>query len=217
MHRQDHIMDSCSRPRISPCAYEFLTKRSRIAHHLIRRRRSPSCFHPCIPRIRTRHQVPHRIREDPTSNKGKHVMKTYRQIVSSWAVAGAFTTLLIASGGSAQAAQEEVRVKTQRPADASAPAVAGRGAETRSVTVAFGDLDMRRAAGANTLYSRLRAAARTVCSPMASRDLMERRDWSHCYSEALDHAVSATGSDELSTLHLTRTGRNVAADVALRD
>lgn len=144
-------------------------------------------------------------------------MKTYRHFLSSWTVAGTLAALLVASGGSAQAAQEEVRVKTQRPASASVPAFTRSGAESRSITVSYADLDMRRAEGASTLYFRLRSAARTVCAPMASRGLAERRDWNRCYSDALDNAVSAAGSDQLSTLHLTRTGRNIAANVALRD
>ncbi len=144
-------------------------------------------------------------------------MNTYLKIRDSLAVSGAVAALLIACAGPAQAAQEEVRVQMQRPSQASAPTLLRPGAESRSVTVAFADLDMRRAEGASTLYARLRTAARTVCSPTVSRDLAERRDWIRCYSDALDQAVSATGSGQLSTLHMARTGRSVAGDVALRD
>lgn len=144
-------------------------------------------------------------------------MNRYRKIRDSLALSGVLAALLIANGGPAQAAQEELRVQMQRPAQASAPAPVRHGAQSRSVTVGFADLDMRRAEGASTLYARLRTAAHTVCSPMVSRDLAERRDWRRCYSDALDQAVSAAGSGQLSTLHTARTGRKPSADVALRD
>jgi UrcA family protein len=144
-------------------------------------------------------------------------MKTKRHIGNALTLAGAFGALLVASVGSAQAAQEEVRVMTQRPANTTAPMVLRQGAESRSVTVSYADLDMRRAAGANTLYTRLRTAAHSVCSPKPHRGLEDRRDWNRCYSEALDEAVSATGSGELSALHLARTGRNVSTDIASRN
>lgn len=144
-------------------------------------------------------------------------MKTHRQYGRAWALAAALSAVFVTGAGTTQAAQEEVRVKTQRPADATAPMARRQGAETRSVTVRFDDLALQRPAGAKTLYARLRTAARNVCAPAAPRELAAHRDWNQCYSEALDQAVAATESSQVSALHLARTGRGLAADVALRN
>lgn len=144
-------------------------------------------------------------------------MKTHRRYGAAWALASTLTAALIASTGTAYAGQEEIQVKRQRSAEAPLRAPVRQGAESRSVTVNFADLDMHRAAGASTLYTRLRTAARSVCTPTPARDIASHRDWNRCYSQALDEAVSATGSDQLSTLHLARTGRSVTGDLALRN
>jgi len=82
---------------------------------------------------------------------------------------------------------------------------------TRSVVVAYGDLDLSAPAGAQTLYVRLRSAARTVCAPRDTRVAELRRDWSQCVDDALDNAVAATGIERVVAIHRDATGREVQA------
>ena len=86
-----------------------------------------------------------------------------------------------------------------------------RGYEQRSMTVFFGDLNLDRAAGVNTLYARLENAADRVCAPRSERNLALQRDREACYGEALDSAVDAIGLQNLDQLHFASTGRAASA------
>jgi UrcA family protein len=98
-----------------------------------------------------------------------------------------------------------------------APAQAGdRGvpanAEIHSTTVSYGDLDLSREAGVNSLYTRLRAAASDVCGPKGDgRNLVMRFYWRQCYDNALDTAVQKVAHVGLSEVHLAHTGRRVGS------
>lgn len=101
-------------------------------------------------------------------------------------------------------------------AAASAPqALAGdqamqAGALTRSLSVAYGDLDLTKADAVNTLYARLRGAAASVCGPREDgRNLDAHSDWKRCYNAALDQAVQMVAHVSLSEVHYARTGRSV--------
>lgn len=142
-------------------------------------------------------------------------MNTQQQRRGKWLLANTLAALMIGGIAQAQAAQDEVmHVSKERATNASPLPHLRRGAESRSVTVRYGDLDLTRTAGAKTLYARLTSAARSVCAPAAQHDLAAHRDWSICYSDALDAAVAETGSNALASLHRERTGRSVSTQVA---
>ena len=145
-------------------------------------------------------------------------MKTHRQQSNRWVLASALAVLMTGGVAQVQAAQDEVvRVSEDRAANSRPVLHMRQGAESRSVTVRYGDLDLSRTAGAQTLYVRLTSAARTVCAPSPTRDLAAHRDWNRCFSEALDDAVTETGSHALAALHQERTGRAVSTQVASRN
>jgi UrcA family protein len=73
---------------------------------------------------------------------------------------------------------------------------------TQKVRVA--DLDLSTAAGADTLYSRIKGAARVVC-----RDERSYKLESACQARAIDNAVMAVGSPLLASVHGSATGRIV--------
>ncbi|HEY2419275.1 MAG TPA: UrcA family protein [Steroidobacteraceae bacterium] len=79
--------------------------------------------------------------------------------------------------------------------------------------VAYGDLNLDTAAGAKTLYIRLRYAAKHVCSPVAAepRDLNGFHIWQSCVDSAIASAVEQVNKPMLSGLHdlkvsVSRTG-----------
>jgi len=82
---------------------------------------------------------------------------------------------------------------------------------TSSVKVSYADLDLTDAAGARTLYARIRSAAGKVCGPEpAALDLRAATAYRNCYEQAVARAVNRVGSDQLQVLHATRSGRSTA-------
>ena len=73
--------------------------------------------------------------------------------------------------------------------------------ETRSVPVRFGDLDLQRTQGIETLYRRIEAAAERACGERESRNLQMRADWGRCYREALERAVEGVSNARLAERH----------------
>ena len=76
-----------------------------------------------------------------------------------------------------------------------------------SVTVKYGDLNLSTAEGANTLYSRLRRAARSVCGVDSIQP--EEKMWVHwkaCYDTAIATAVAKVNSPMLTAVHDSKTG-----------
>jgi UrcA family protein len=70
-----------------------------------------------------------------------------------------------------------------------------------SRTVRFADLDLSKKAGAETLYQRIRAAARSVCygqSPQFSAE---------CRATAVSEAVAGVGNSLLAAAHRAATVR----------
>lgn len=144
-------------------------------------------------------------------------MSTYRRRTNGYLVAGLVSALLAGGVTDASASQDEVRVQKTRSAPVTIVAEHKPGAVSRSLTVSYGDLDLAADAGNRALYRRLVSAARTVCGPTPGRDLAQHRDWSDCYTSALDTAVADTRSNPVAALHGERTGRQVAPRVASRD
>ncbi|MCG3168941.1 MAG: hypothetical protein CALGDGBN_00451 [Pseudomonadales bacterium] len=92
---------------------------------------------------------------------------------------------------------------------------APRYAETRSVVVRYGDLDLARDAGVQTLYARLIRASQAVCAPREDRIPAQRADWRRCHDAALDEAVVATGLERIVALHRERSGRDLSTPAEL--
>ena len=87
-----------------------------------------------------------------------------------------------------------------------APGVPGSAVDHRARTVSFGDLNLDRQAGLDSLYLRLETAARAVCEPTESvRNTRMRSDWRQCYGEAMDGAVDEIGHFGLQQYHLAKT------------
>lgn len=87
---------------------------------------------------------------------------------------------------------------------ASAHAAANYGTDTLvrgpSRTVHFADLDLSKRAGAETLYDRIRAAARSVCSGEI------QMFYADCRAKAVDEAVAGVGNTLLAAVHRAATG-----------
>ncbi len=69
-----------------------------------------------------------------------------------------------------------------------------------SVTVKYRDLNLNTIEGANTLYRRIRGAARTVCGE-EGRALFEQQAWRACFEDALARAVATVNSPLLTGAH----------------
>ena len=87
-------------------------------------------------------------------------------------------------------------------------------AQTKQMTISYGDLDVHNEAGARILLNRLRMAARIVCEPVpVFRDLSDRHFYDACRKNALDGAVAAVGAPEVVEIYRgsaveTRTAGN---------
>jgi len=65
----------------------------------------------------------------------------------------------------------------------------------------YGDLNLDSVQGAKMLYTRLRAAAQQVCSPLESKELSRRGLWLTCVSDALAAAVKQVNKPMLTAVH----------------
>ena len=79
---------------------------------------------------------------------------------------------------------------------------------TKSITVAYADLNLANAAGANALYQRIRGAARKVCtldneSPYALQDSAKRK----CIVDAIDQAITKVNSPVLVAMYKAKNSR----------
>jgi UrcA family protein len=90
------------------------------------------------------------------------------------------------------------------------------GRQVKSLTVSFGDLDLGNTAGVNTLYARLRSAARRVCGTADLRNLRAVADVKRCRAEALDDAVARIDHPRLTALHRGPDGMEELAGFNLR-
>jgi UrcA family protein len=85
---------------------------------------------------------------------------------------------------------------------AAAAAQAAPTASAPSVTVPLSDLDLTADAGGRIALGRIRRAADAICggAPQPA-DLAPARAYRDCMSDAVDHAVAATGSPVLAALN----------------
>jgi UrcA family protein len=74
-----------------------------------------------------------------------------------------------------------------------------------SKVVAYADLNIDSEQGAQVLYTRLRGAAKDVCFPLESRDLLKNR-WQRCFDSALASAVAHVNTVRVTALHNRTVG-----------
>jgi UrcA family protein len=77
-----------------------------------------------------------------------------------------------------------------------------------SVHVRISDLDLSKPQGSETLYRRLRTAARVVCYTYEDRLGVRDFAWKACVDQALDRAVAEVANAQLSAIHLAQTGHS---------
>jgi UrcA family protein len=80
----------------------------------------------------------------------------------------------------------------------------------KQLLIQYADLDLTRPAGAQALFRRIHSAAKLVCSPLASKDLLQHR-FEHCVSDAVAKAVTQVDRPALSAYLHKDQGRNAAA------
>jgi UrcA family protein len=73
----------------------------------------------------------------------------------------------------------------------------------RSVVVRYADLDLSSPKDAHTLYDRLHAAARSVCTNIGVQDsdLASLAQYHRCIQQAMANAVANVGSKRLAEIH----------------
>ena len=71
-----------------------------------------------------------------------------------------------------------------------------------SVSVVYSQKDLTSTHGVQTLYARLKNAARQVCPDLDVRDLSRAAPARLCYEVALARAVDGVRKPELTTLHV---------------
>ena len=119
---------------------------------------------------------------------------------------------LPALGGQPNPSMEETMTRGHGESLVANSRIPRQASQQHSVAVFYGDLNLDRPAGINTLYSRLESAADTVCAPRASGlNLALQRDRKACYSDALDTAVYNVGLPALEEAHFASTGRRAPA------
>src|SRR5262245_5863492 len=95
----------------------------------------------------------------------------------------ALATVLLASAG---------------PVSVAAPPVANG---SPIITVKYDPSEAATPAGAQALYTRIKAAATNACDPYESRELVRHVVWQKCYSAAVTRAVAAVHQPILTALH----------------
>jgi UrcA family protein len=79
--------------------------------------------------------------------------------------------------------------------------------EVPSVTIRYTDLDLSKPAGAETLYRRIQAAARTVCGVYKAKDLQQIAFARDCYTATVASAVMTINRPLVTALHRSRGAR----------
>jgi UrcA family protein len=82
-----------------------------------------------------------------------------------------------------------------------------RFSEPATKVVNYADLNLNTAAGAQSLYGRLRAAAAVVCKQHEGRTLQAMSRQRACIDQAIAGAVKQIDSTTVTAYHLARTGK----------
>ncbi|MGQ0836408.1 MAG: UrcA family protein [Gammaproteobacteria bacterium] len=87
-------------------------------------------------------------------------------------------------------------------------AVAGPASdEPPSVTIRYSHLDLAKPAGAESLYRRIQAAARTVCGVNKSKELRQIVFAKDCYTATVANAVATINKPLVTALHRSKAVR----------
>lgn len=82
----------------------------------------------------------------------------------------------------------------------------------RSITITYSDLDLSKQAGVETLYSRIKWAARAACGPSSLHKydafLSGRAAQRECVDRAIANAVGKLDRPMLTALHAEKSKRN---------
>jgi UrcA family protein len=81
------------------------------------------------------------------------------------------------------------------------PAQAAEPAQSHTQIVRYGDLNLDSEQGAEVLYTRIRGAARNVCSSLDGRNLTEKKRWQGCFDKAVARAVVQVNKARVTALH----------------
>jgi UrcA family protein len=79
-------------------------------------------------------------------------------------------------------------------------ALAADESDARTMSVTYRDLNLSTLAGANSLYQRIRGAARVVCS-QPEYGLRSQRLYKDCYTDAISGAVAAVNNPNLTAVY----------------
>lgn len=86
--------------------------------------------------------------------------------------------------------------------------------DVRTATVRYDDVGVDRAAGAATLYRRIRNAAHEVCGNHAGRGAQLSARFEQCVDEAIERSVAQVDRTALTAHHARLNGKAVPIDVA---
>jgi UrcA family protein len=81
---------------------------------------------------------------------------------------------------------------------------------TTSITVSYADLDLGKPQGVDTLYARLKGAAKAACGDTDARNLREKALVRECRDEALASAVKGVNHAALTAMHRQHSPERVA-------
>lgn len=76
---------------------------------------------------------------------------------------------------------------------------------TRSQVVSYADLNLSNPEGVRTLYRRIQAAARNVCTQSNDTLHIEHINFRKCMAQAVDEAVTRLNKPELTAMHRSGT------------
>jgi UrcA family protein len=76
--------------------------------------------------------------------------------------------------------------------------------DTRRVSVHYADLDLSDPVAIQTLYGRLRDAARVACDDSATGEIQRKSAYRECFDGALQKSVNTVGNADLHALHARR-------------
>jgi UrcA family protein len=97
---------------------------------------------------------------------------------------------------------------------AAAPAGAADSAAFQQVTVRFADINLSVPEGAESLYARIRGAARQVCGPEDEKNLGAVINRRACIEKAIADAVAHVGNAQLRAVYEAHQGRGQATRIA---
>lgn len=94
---------------------------------------------------------------------------------------------------------------------AALPAAAAVNDNPLSARVTFGDLDIAHPQGAAVLYSRIRSAAATVCTPFGATGIATKSLVDTCIRKAIADAVTTIDQPALSRISSAKNGMPLAS------